>query len=98
MPEIIKSVRDRDGKAIKDEIERLVKEAEWLTGGKNGLKDQLAAFIKEEDYFRANEMKAAIQIHGTYIYRLTRILQGFTAFEQDDHIFYEFEENKESVR
>lgn len=94
MPLKIRKIRERGVEAIQGELYRLIEDAEEIVKTSKILLDM---YTKEEQYFKANEMKAAISIHKQFIYRLERIRAGLTAFDEDDIMVYDLQENKEGI-
>lgn len=92
---VIKRTREKGTKAVQLELRRLTFNAAGLI---NEAEKHLEIYVKEENFFRANEMRVVIAIHSEYIYRLERIIDGFTAFETDDIMVYDMQPNKEQIR
>lgn len=94
MQTLIQSKRTQGMAHYKVELNRLIDNADSLI---LKLKEELAQHIKKEEYYKANEKAAAIAVHEVYVYRLQRLEQGMTAFETDDMIIYEEQENKQGI-
>ena len=92
---VIKKGREKGVLPFKNELIRLIDAAQAIIDEGQEI---LPALIKSEEYFKANEVKTVIAVNTEYIYRLTRIVEGFTAFETDDIMIYQMQDNNENIR
>jgi hypothetical protein len=62
------------------EIRRMIQNSQWVVQEETKNIKQLT---KEEKYFCANQSKIAVMIHSNLIVRLTRVLEGKSAFDHE---------------